>query len=316
MIKTLRFKPSRQSTEAESDLRFSNYRLRKQLLPYYYIAPITILLVLISLFPLVYNLYRSFYKFSLMDPFGTKFIGIANYVKIILGDEFFWNSVWNTLYFSVGAVSLELLLGMILALLLNRKNTGGRGVYRTLMMLPIIMTPIAVAYMWRVIYTPDMGIMNYLLSLIGIEGPEWTADIYWAMPSLIIVDVWQWIPFMALIFLSGLMSLPQEPFDAAKIDGASAWQSFWFITIPLLKPIILIALLIRVIDSFKLFDLVYAMTQGGPLRHTETFNFYIYQTAFRYLDVGYASALSITLLLMIILLSIAFIKVGGIDDRT
>jgi multiple sugar transport system permease protein len=249
-----------------------------------------------------------------MDPLGKKYIGIKNYLKLI-EDELFWNSIWNTLYFSVCAVSLEVVLGLSLALLLNRKKTRNREIYRTLMMLPIIMTPIAVAYMWRVIFTPDLGILNYILSLFGIQGPEWLADMYWAMPALIIVDVWQWVPFMALIILSGLMSLPQEPFDAAKIDGASEWQTLWYITLPMIKQIILIALLIRIIDSFKLFDLVYAMTKGGPLRYTETFNYYIYTIAFRYLDIGYAGALSITLLLMLIILSIAFIRLGGFYER-
>jgi multiple sugar transport system permease protein len=171
-------------------------------------------------------------------------------------DGDFWHSVIVTLRFSLAAVSLELILGLMLALLLNRKNTASRHVYRTRMMLPIIMTPIAVAYMWRVVYAPSTGILNYLLSLLGISGPAWVADINWALPSLIIVDVWPWTPFLALILLSGLMSLPQEPFEAAKVDGASAWQSFWFITLPLLRPIILVAVLIRLIDSFKLFDIV------------------------------------------------------------
>lgn len=179
------------------------------------------------------------------------------------------------------------------------------------MMLPIITTPIAVAYMWRIMYAPSTGLVNYLLSLVSIKGPDWIADIHWAMPSIIIVDVWQWTPFIAFILLSGLMSLPQEPFEAARVEGATAWQSFWLITLPLLKPVFLVALLIRMIDSFKLFDIVYAMTGGGPLRVTETFNFYIYLTAFRYLDIGYASALSLTLLIMIIVLSSIFIKVGG-----
>jgi multiple sugar transport system permease protein len=288
-----------------------SYKKLNKTLPYIYSAPVIIFLTLISLFPLLYNFYMSLRNYSLLEPQSSRFIGLKNYINVLFEDGAFWHSVAVTMYFSVIAVGLEIIIGFILALLLNRKMNPIRNVYRTVMMLPIITTPIAVAYMWRIMYAPSTGLVNYLLSLVSIKGPDWIADIHWAMPSIIIVDVWQWTPFIAFILLSGLMSLPQEPFEAARVEGATAWQSFWLITLPLLKPVFLVALLIRMIDSFKLFDIVYAMTGGGPLRVTETFNFYIYLTAFRYLDIGYASALSLTLLIMIIVLSSIFIKVGG-----
>jgi multiple sugar transport system permease protein len=290
------------------------YTRSDSLTPYLYVGPMTLMLMLVSFFPLLYNIFTSFHNYQILSPEDYKFVGFANYVRTVKDGDF-WHSVIITLRFSLAAVSLELVLGLILALLLNRKNTASRHVYRTLMMLPIIMTPIAVAYMWRVVYAPSTGILNYLLSLLGISGPAWVADVNWALPSLIIVDVWQWTPFLALILLSGLMSLPQEPYEAAKVDGASVGQSFWFITLPLLRPIILVAVLIRLIDSFKLFDIVYAMTGGGPVRVTETFNFYIYTIAFRYLDIGYACTLTVTLLIMIGVLSLALIKVSRIHEN-
>jgi multiple sugar transport system permease protein len=272
-----------------------------------------VLLTLVSLFPLFYNVFTSLRSYNILSPEDAKFVGLANYFQA-LHDTDFWNSVVVTLIFSFFAVSLEMLLGLVLALLLNRKNTRSRQVYRTLMMLPIIMTPIAVSYMWRVIYAPSTGILNYSLSKIGITGPLWIADVHWALPSLIVVDIWQWTPFLALIFLSGLMSLPQDSLEAAKVDGASAPKSFWYITLPLMRPIIVIAVLIRLIDSFKLFDIVYAMTGGGPLRATEAFNFYIYLIAFKNLDIGYACTLTVTLLLMIGVLSLGFVRTGKIYE--
>lgn len=288
-----------------------SYKQLNKRLPYIYVGPVIIFLTLIFIFPLLYNFNMSLRIYNLLEPQASKFIWFKNYLNVLFKDANFWHSVGVTLYFSVLVVCLEITLGLILALLLYRKTNPVRNIYRTIMMLPIITTPIAVAYMWRIMYAPSTGLINYLLSLIGIKGPDWIADVGWAMPSLVIVDVWAWTPFIALMLLSGLMSLPQEPFEAAKVEGASPWQSFWFVTIPLLRPVLLVALLIRMIDSFKLFDIVYAMTGGGPLRATETFNFYIYLTAFRYLDIGYACALSLTLLVMIIFLSIIFIKAGG-----
>jgi|ERR1700722_15446082 len=283
-------------------------------LPYIYVGPIVLLLGLVSLFPLCYNVFTSLRSYNILNPEDDKFVGSDNYLQAFR-DSDFWNSLVITLIFSFAAVSLEMLFGMLLAVLLNRKNTTGRQVYRTLMMLPIIMTPIAVSYMWRIIYAPSTGILNYLLSRIGISGPLWIADVHWALPSLIIVDVWQWTPFLGLIFLSGLMSLPHDLLEAAKIDGASAWKSFCYITLPLMRPIIVIAVLIRMIDSFKLFDIVYALTGGGPLRATEALNFFIYRIAFKNLDIGYACALTITLLLMISLLSLGLVKTGKIYDH-
>jgi len=288
-----------------------SYKQINKILPYIYVGPVIVFLTLIFLFPLLYNFYMSLRNYSLLEPQASKLIWFKNYMNVLFKDSIFWHSVGVTIYFSVLAVIIEIILGLILALLLNRKINTVRNIYRTIMMLPIITTPIAVAYMWRIMYAPSTGLLNYLLSLVGIKGPDWIADVGWAMPSLVIVDVWAWTPFIALMLLSGLMSLPQEPFEAAKVEGATAWQSFWFVTLPLLKPVFLVALLIRTIDSFKLFDIVYAMTGGGPMRATETFNFYIYITAFRYLDIGYASALSLTLLIMIIFLSMILIKAGG-----
>lgn len=260
--------------------------------------PTVVVLGVISMLPFFYNIWIGLHDYYLLYPQDMTFIGLKNYLNIIL-DPSFWSALGRTVYFSGIGVSLELALGMGIALLLSR-DFPGKGVMLTLLLMPMVLTPIAAAYMWRIMYSPSLGIINYLLSFLHIRGLEWTADYNLAIPSLILVDVWQWTPFMALILSAGLMSMPTELFEAAVVDGATSWQCFRHLILPLLKGQIMVALLIRLIDSLRTFDIIYAMTGAGPGHASETLNLYVYFTAFRDLDMGRASALGIVFLFIVI----------------
>jgi multiple sugar transport system permease protein len=284
----------------------------RQFFPYVLLIPALFVLVSLIMFPFGYNLWQSLYEYNLVYPKDLSFQGAGNYLKILLKDDIFWHSLKVTGYFTGGSLLLELLLGLGVALLLNEEFRG-RNLIRVLLMLPMVATPVAVSYMWRIMYNPILGIINYFLRVFHL--PQWAGifDASTTMPSLIIVDVWQWTPFMALIILAGLMSLPREPLEAAEVDGASFLQSFWYVTLPVLKPVIFIAVLLRAIDLFKTFDIIYALTGGGPGRISETLNIYIYLTAFRTLEMGYASALTLIALAVIIGLCTVLIRVARIE---
>ncbi len=284
----------------------------RQFFPYFLLTPALFVLVVVIMFPFGYNVWQSLYKYNLVYPMDLSFQGAGNYLKILLKDDIFWHSLKMSGYFTGGSLLLELLLGLGVALLLNEEFRG-RNPARVLLMLPMAATPVAVSYMWRIMYNPTLGLINHFLRIVHL--PQWAGifDMSTAMPSVIIVDVWQWTPFMALIILAGLMSLPREPLEAAEVDGASFLQSFWYITLPLLKPVVVIAVLLRVIDLFKTFDIIYALTGGGPGRSTETLNIYTYLTAFRTLEMGYASALTLIALGVIIGLCTVLIRVARIE---
>lgn len=273
----------------------------------FYISPCILLLLLLTIFPLIYSLNFSLYKWNIATPYiEKKFIGIGNYLSAIF-DPRFRGSLVNTLQTTVVAVSIEFLLGFGLALCLNRKIRG-QSVIRTVFLIPMMLVPVVVGMVWKMLYSDSYGVINYVLSVIGLKRVSWLGDIDWALYSVIIADIWQWSPLMFIILLSGLLSLPQEPLEAAKIDGASKVQLFIHITLPLLKPIIVVALLIRTIDVVKLFDIVWVLTQGGPGTHTETLSVYIYLKSFFYFDTGYAAALSFILLTIVIFIANMFMK--------
>ena len=211
----------------------------------------------------------------------------------------FWNSLRITLIFVISVVSIEFLLGLGIALSLCVKVPGQR-VFRSLLIIPMMIAPVVVALMWVLIVYPGRSILNYLLSFLCIGRYEWLGDRRLALFILILVDVWQWTPFMMLVLLSGLLALPVEPYEAAKVDGANSWQIFRYLTVPLLKPTILVSLLIRSIDAFRIFDKVFVITQGGPGNSTMTLSMLIYNTAFKSMDMGKAAALSWVLIVIMI----------------
>lgn len=264
-----------------------------------WVFPLPALLVLFTLtiLPVIFNLVLSTQERSVSDALPSSFVGLGNYLGA-LKDPRFWNSVKLMFQFTLIAVPVQMLLGLGLALLLNRTMRAS-GLVRAVVLLPMISTPVAVALIWALMMDPNLGVLNYFLQSLGLERSLWLADVRLVIPALALVDIWQWTPLVSLILLAGLQTMPDEPFEAARIDGASAWQVFRFITWPMLQPSIFAALTLRLIDALKTFDIIEVMTQGGPGSASETLNVYAYHTGFEFLRVGYTAAL-LTLLLVIV----------------
>jgi len=239
---------------------------------------------------------------------GWQWRGLGNYADILFLDPYFRQSLKVTGFYLLGTVPLQFILGLAVALILYRITRKIIGFLRTTLIVPAIMTPIVVGIIWRLMYNPDLGMLNYLLSLIGLPPVNWTGMPMSALPSVMMADIWEWTPFMALILLAGLQALPREPYEAAVVDGASNWQTFRYITLPLLSPVMLVAILIRLMDSFKTFDLIFVLTQGGPGMSTETMNYYTYRYGFKFFHMGYASALSWLLVIIVTVISIILVK--------
>jgi len=239
------------------------------------------------LLPFGYSVVMSFTNFNLTA--GTSsFIGLGNYIRLAKDPEF-WNSLKVTMLFTVGAVAFEVGIGFISAYLLNIGLLGQR-VWRTLFLLPIMLPPTVAAIMWKLMMAPIQGVLNYLLQLVGLPGSEWLGSSSTALFSVILIDAYVFIPFAGMIFLAGVQNLPKEPYEAAAVDGVSAWFTFRKLTLPLLKPIILIVLLFRIMDCLKHFDIIYAATKGGPASATMTLSVQAYYHSFRWTDMGYAFA--------------------------
>lgn len=282
--------------------------IRKTYYPYALVAPAFIILFLILIYPLGYSLKISFQDWS-FNTYGSgkvPFIGVGNFIKL-LQDSYFWLSLKNTCIFSFSSLSIEFFLGLGIALLLNRKLIGG-GIIKALIILPFVLSNAVIGLDWRLMYNYDYGIINYFLSILRVSPVLWLSDPSKAMMAIIIVDVWNCTSFVVLLLLSGLQAIPRTPYEAAKIDGASRWQLFKFITLPLLKPVMLIILIWRTIDLFRMFDMVYILTGGGPSHATEVTSIYAFYNGFRYFQQGYAAAVSWVLVIIMIAISFAYIK--------
>ncbi len=277
-----------------------------------YVVPASVVLIAITIVPLFYLLYNSLTNYDLRRAYlGKTFIGLENY-RDMVGDGLFWQSVRVALTVTIGIVAVELVLGMLLALLFSR-DFPGRRVVRSLFLLPLITTPVVVGLTWRMLYNSDLGMINYLLSSMGLPTPIWLASTRMALPSVVITDTWHAVPFVTLMFVAGLQSLPAEPFDAAKVDGASAWRRFVDITLPQLRPLIFLALNFRATDAIRMFDIIYVMTSGGPANATQTLNIYAYKVGFEFLNIGYGSALAVVLMLVCIAISFILVRYSGIE---
>jgi multiple sugar transport system permease protein len=261
-------------------------------------------LLALSIYPLFYSITISLQQ-ETAD--GIRW-GLGNFARLF-SDNFFLTAMAHTLVYAVAALTCEFLLGLGLALLLNRQIRG-RGFFRATLLVPMMLPPVVAAIVWRLLLNPNFGAINGMLKQIGIdtESLTWTASPGLAMLSVIAVDVWQWTPFVFLVLLAGLQAIPQEPYEAALIDGSSRWQTFWHVTLPLLKPAILIVLLLRTMDLLRVFDQIFILTEGGPGFATETVSLYIYRTAFRFFDFGYATAMSFVLLLLTNVISVFYIR--------
>lgn len=279
---------------------------RKSFLVFF--VPSMIVLAATVLYPLVYSLTMSFTSSSLKRRGPGDFVGLDNYIRIF-HDAYFIKSAWTTVVFTVLVVTLEFVFGLLVALMLNRIRRGKKLIF-TIIIIPMLITPVAVGLIWRLLLHPDLGIVNYLLGLIGIGGRAWLGDASLAMFTVVMIDIWHQVPFMILLLLAGLVSLPGEPYEAARIDGAGRLQTFRMITVPLMKETMVVAILFRVITAIKTYDLIFVLTKGGPGTTTEVISYHIYKQAYTFLNTGYASAMSYLLLLIILLLSIVFVRVS------
>jgi len=272
-----------------------------------FLTPTMLLLLLVAVFPLFWSLYLSFTKYSVIkDQNGPTWIGLGNFDRL-LSDPDIWQRFTTTARFVIPAVTIELVLGFSLAMLLNR-GFKGRGIIVTLMLIPMMLTPLVVALFWRYMYQPDSGVINYWIHDI-FQQPRvlWTTDIHVAMWSLVLVDVWQWTPFIMLISLAGLSAVPKYLYEAAEVDRASGWFKFRHITIPLVTPLLLIAILFRVMDSYKIFDQAYALNISGNVN--QVLSIYLYNMAFNDFNTGKSSALGYIMLVVIIALANMLIRV-------
>ena len=281
------------------------FRLTDNNLRYILLAPTITLLLILTVYPLVFAVAASLQTVNIRTGAVT-FAGLSNFTYIFT-DDLFWNAAKNTAIYTVSAVVVEFVLGMALALILSEQFPA-RNVFRTIFLAPMMLPPIVVAITFKILYMQQYGIANWVLGLVGIKGMLWESGPHTALFSLILVDVWEWTPFMFLILLAGLQAIPTEPYEAAKVDGASWFQAFRHITFPLLTPAVLIAVILRLMDTLRIFDQVFVMTGGGPANTTETLSLYVYQTGFRFFNVGYATAMSFIIMILTTLISNFFIS--------
>jgi len=268
------------------------------------LTPAVVVLILVTVFPLGYLFWASLHKWE----FGAAekvFILFGNFVKMA-HDTRFWNSVLLALSLIGMAVGLQIGIGLIVSERLYRPFKG-KNIVRMLLLLPMVSPPVVVGVMWRMFLNPRLGIVSYLLGLIGVKNP-WLANPKTALSAIAAVDTWQWMPFGILMLMAGLASIPDELSEAAQADGATQLQIFRYILLPLLKPVIIITVLFRVIDTLKVFPKIFIMTEGGPGTATEIMNFYAFRTTFQYSRFGYGSALSFTIFAVSILLSIGIMS--------
>ncbi|WP_299679225.1 sugar ABC transporter permease [uncultured Roseobacter sp.] len=287
-----------------------------RLTPYLFLAPAALVMAVALLYPIGYMIYASFLDWNPSQRIGeAEFVGLRNYVNL-LSDAAFRESFWVTLKFAAVVVTIEMVLGVGLALLLDR-NIRGMSVLRTLFILPMMIAPIVVGLMWRYMYHPSVGIFNRTIKSMGFEPIPWLSDGNWAFASVVIADVWQWTPFIFILSLAALQSLPQSAMEAARIDGATGWQQIVYIKLPLMMPVLIVTLLLRLIDAFKVLEVILVLTNGGPGLSTEILSLRISRTASEFRELGEAAAMSNYLLILLVILTFAMFAYNkAVEART
>lgn len=272
----------------------------------YFIGPTLLVLIIMNIFPLIWSLGLSFTNYSSLTSKQISFVGFANYSRI-LRDPFIWKYFQTTARFVIVAVGVEFLLGFGLALLLKEQFKGW-GLVTTLILVPMMLSPVVVGLFWTFIMDANFGVLNFLISVFGLKKVLWLTNPHIALYSVALVDIWMWTPFVMLISLTGLLAIPKSLYEAADIDMASWWFKFRKITLPLVSPLLVLAVLFRVIDAFKMFDLVFIMTGGGPGDVTETVSMSLYRLAFNKFKTGESCAMAYIILILIIALSNLLIR--------
>lgn len=288
-----------------------NSRWQEHRLAYLLVIPSLVLLGGIILYPIVDNFVISLYKYDLTKPWFRPFVGVGNY-KDLLHNAEFWTSVGRAAYFTVASVSLEVVLGLAIALFLNMQFPG-RGVLKALIILPWAVPTVVSAIMWKWIFDANYGALNGLLLQLGViqQYQAWLTRPMTAMNLIVAADVWHQTPFVVFIFLASLTTIPDTLYEAARVDGASALRSLQRITLPLLRPAFLIVLVVRTMEAFRVFDLVYVMTGGGPANATQVITYYTYVSTFSYLHLGDGAAQSFLVSTFILILSVVYIRLLG-----
>lgn len=274
------------------------------------LAPTMVIMTVVGIFPLLHSLYISTTGYRPTDPDKFQgFVGLANYVSALQDPQFLY-SVFLSLVFTALSVSASLVLAILLALLFNLRLPGFT-VLRTIIIIPMLITPIAVGITWRIMMMPDLGVLNYLVGLVGLPPMSWASAKGSALASVLLVDIWEWTPFVFLIIFAGLSALPKSPFEAASIDGASPVQTFFSITLPMLKPVIVIASLLRIVDAMRTYDTVYIITRGGPDFATDLPSIFLQRVNFRFFNLGYGAATSWLILVAILIVVLLFVHFTG-----
>ncbi len=270
------------------------------------LAPVTLLLICVTVFPFIYTVTNSFTDYYYLASDAKQFIGFSNYVKIIQ-DEQFRQAVWNTLKFMFLAVSIETALGLGIAVLIESMRRGQK-VLRITMLIPSLLPPVTVALIWQMMLSNHNGIVNHLLHWFGVGPFNFLMDINIAFNAILFIDIWQWTPFAFLLLYAGLQSVPRSQFEAAKVDGAGKLRIFFHITLPNIMPTLFMVILLRTIDTFRLFDKVNILTGGGPANSTTTITQYIYKQGVYNLQIGYGAAASVIMVMLVLVFSVFYIK--------
>jgi multiple sugar transport system permease protein len=268
--------------------------------------PAVIFVVVMMLFPVVYTVFLSFTNWNLTSGMALKVVGLKSYLRVF-SEPRFLDAIGRTFAFTGMAIAMETLLGVSIAIVLNRQFRG-KGLVKLLLLLPLMATPVAVGLVFNLFYDPTIGLANWVLTLVGLPKLEWVSNAATALPSLVLVDVWQWTPMITLICLAGLAALPSDPYESAVVDGANPGQILRHITLPMLMPTILTSMILRSVDALKTFDIIFAMTGGGPGYASETLNILSFKYSFEYFKMGQASVMLVTLFILVLLSSVGIMK--------
>jgi multiple sugar transport system permease protein len=285
--------------------RGARFLARRRRAYYLFIAPALAVVGAVIVFPWVYTLAMSVFDWTIGST--PRFVGLGNY-RALATNQRFLESILHTFYFTALAVAAPLILGTAAAMIFHREFPF-RGILRGVFIMPMMATPVAVALVWTMMFHPQQGVLNYLLSLAGLPPSLWVYSPTLVIPSLVLVEVWHWTPLVMLIVLGGLAALPTEPYESARLDGASEWQLFRFITLPLVAPFIAVAAVIRTIDALKTFDTIYVITSGGPGTASETINLFLYLQAFAFYNIGNASAVVVVFFVIVMALALLLLHV-------
>ncbi len=275
--------------------------------------PAIIFIGLLMVFPILYTLYLSFTNWNLTSGMEPAFVGLNSYLRVF-SEPRFLHALGRTFTFTVCAVAVEVVLGVAIALVLNR-DFFGRGFAKTLLLLPLVATPVAVGIVFNLFYDPTIGLLNFALDALGLPQGRWVSNENTVIASLVMVDVWQWTPMITLIVLAGLAGLSEEPVEAARVDGASEWQILRYVTIPMVMPVVLTAMILRLIDALKTFDIIFAMTGGGPGYASETLNIMGFKYSFEYFRMGQSSVILVALFFVVLLCSLGIMKLRASSEN-